>query len=140
MMSVDSYLEHAKKQREFVREHRYSPYFWGNSTCDEILKNMDLSLLNLCKAVLLQNNIDFTGRADEEIITYVSSNSTYSRYIDSVKSYQSLWRHAARRRDRNSRNYHLACTASALETFEDFIRSSYNNSPTHKCRIYRNWG
>ena len=88
----------------------------------------------------IKNNIDFNGRADEEIITYVSSNSTYSRYIDSVKGYQSLWRHAARRRDRNSRNYHLACTASALKTFEKFIRDSYNNSPTHKGRIYRNWG
>ena len=140
MMSVDSYLMHAKKQREFVEEHRYSPYFWGNDTCDEILKNMELSLLNLCKAVLLENNIDFSGRGDNEIVDYVSTHPTYSRYIDNVRGYQSLWQHAARRRDRNSRNYNLACTASALESFEDFIRSSYNNSPTHKGRIYRHWG
>ena len=53
MMSVESYLEHAKKQREFVSGHRYSPYHWGNSTCDEILKNMDLALSAGIKQVLI---------------------------------------------------------------------------------------
>ena len=125
MMSASSYLEHAKQQREFVKEHRYSPYFWGNSTCDEILKNMNLSLLNLCKAVLCCHNINFNGRTEDEIIDYVYSNGLYTSEISSVRGYQSLWRHAARRRDRTSRNYHLACTANSLETFEMHIRSNF---------------
>ena len=43
MMSAKSYIEHAKQQRIFVESYRYSPYWWGNSDCDEIVKNMDLS-------------------------------------------------------------------------------------------------
>lgn len=138
MMSVESYLEHAKKQREFVSEHRYSPYHWGNSTCDEIVKNMDLALLNLCKAVLMLHNIDFAGRSDEDIVKYVSTNPHYYHYIDIVLGCQNLWKHAAKRRDRNSRNYNLARTTSALETFENDIRESYK--PSNGSRIIRKFG
>lgn len=126
MMSAKSYIEHAREQREFVSSHRYTPYFWGNSTCDEIIKNMNLSLLNLCKAVLCYSGIDFNGKTEEEIVNYVYSNGIFHSDISSILGHKQLWEHAARRRDRNSRNYQLALTANYLEHLENIIIREYN--------------
>lgn len=125
MMSVKSYIEHAKQQRIFVESYRYSPYWWGNSDCDEIVKNMDLSLLNLCKAILSSNGIEFNGRTDKEIIDYTSTNGLFHSDISSVLGHKRLWENAARRRDRTSRNFQLGCVANYLESLENHIKREY---------------
>ena len=126
MMSAKSYLDHAKQQRIFVESYRYSPYWWGNSDCDEIEKNMNLSLLNLCKAILLHNNINFNGRTDEEIINYTSTNGLFYSEISSIQGHKRLWEHAARRRDRTSRNFQLGCVVNNLESLENHIKREYS--------------
>lgn len=126
MMSAKSYIDHAKQQRIFVESYRYSPYWWGNSDCDEIVKNMDLALLNLCKAILSSNGIDFNGRTPEEIIKYTSTNGLFYSEISTIEGHRSFWEHAARRRDRTSKNFQLGCVTNCLESLENHIIREYN--------------
>ena len=121
MMSVQSYIDHAKKQMAFVESKRHTYYYWGTAECKEIVNSFHLALLNICKAVLVQNNIDFSGRNDNEIISFVSTNRSYCKYIDLFNTNYSYWEHATRRRDRNSRSYNLAGSLTCLEDFIKYL-------------------
>ena len=119
MLSLNVYLEHYQKQKEFVKSHRDDYYYIGSSEFNDIKRNMKLALLNLCKILLVYNNIPFQEEPEESIITFVASRQNYSQLVYRVKSEIELWEGATRRK--TSRYYYLENVVEALERFENLV-------------------
>lgn len=119
MMSVNGYYEHYKNQKQFVIQHRMGTYWVGNSEYNEIEKNMNLALLNLCKMLLVYNSISFKEQPEEGIIRFVASFPNYADYIHSVKLSMEHWESATRRK--TSRYYYLDNVVEALQNFEKLL-------------------
>lgn len=119
MLSLNTYFEHYQKQKEFVKSHRDDFYYIGSSEFNDIKRNMKLALLNLCKILLVYNNIPFQEEPEESIITFVGSRQNYSLFVHRVKSEIDLWEGATRRK--TSRYYYLDNVVEALENFEKLV-------------------
>lgn len=119
MLSLNTYFEHYKKQKEFIKSHRDGTYYIGSSEFNDIKRNMKLALLNLCKILLVYNNIPFQEEPEESIITFVASRQNYSQLVYRVKSEIELWEGATRRK--TSRYYYLENVFEALERFENLV-------------------
>lgn len=119
MLSLNTYFEHYKKQKEFIKSHRDGTYYIGSSEFNDIKRNMKLALLNLCKILLVYNNIPFQEEPEESIITFVASRQNYSQLVYRVKSEIELWEGATRRK--TSRYYYLENVVEALERFENLV-------------------
>lgn len=119
MLSLNTYFEHYKKQKEFIKSHRDGTYYIGSSEFNDIKRNMKLALLNLCKILLVYNNISFQEEPEESIITFVASRQNYSQLVYRVKSEIELWEGATRRK--TSRYYYLENVVEALERFENLV-------------------
>ena len=119
MLSLNTYFEHYKKQKEFIKIHRDGFYYIGSSEFNDIKRNMKLALLNLCKILLVYNNIPFQEEPEESIITFVASRQNYSQLVYRVKSEIELWEGATRRK--TSRYYYLENVVEALERFENLV-------------------
>ena len=119
MLSLNTYFEHYKNQKEFVISHRDGTYYIGSSEFNDIKRNMKLALLNLCKILLVYNNIPFQEEPEDSIITFVASRQNYSQLVYRVKSEIELWEGATRRK--TSRYYYLENVVEALERFENLV-------------------
>ena len=119
MLSLNTYFEHYKNQKEFIKSHRDGTYYIGSSEFNDIKRNMKLALLNLCKILLVYNNIPFNEEPEDSIITFVASRQNYSQLVYRVKSEIELWEGATRRK--TSRYYYLENVVEALERFENLV-------------------
>lgn len=119
MLSLNTYFEHYKKQKEFIKSHRDGTYYIGSSEFNDIKRNMKLALLNLCKILLVYNNIPFQEEPEESIITFVGSRQNYSIFVNRVKSEIDLWEGATRRK--TSRYYYLDNVVESLDNFEKLV-------------------
>ena len=119
MLSLNTYFEHYKNQKEFIKSHRDGTYYIGSSEFNDIKRNMKLALLNLCKILLVYNNIPFNEEPEDSIITFVASRQNYSQLVYRVKSEIELWESATRRK--TSRYYYLENVVEALERFENLV-------------------
>lgn len=119
MLSLNVYFEHYQKQKEFIKSHRDGTYYIGSSEFNDIKRNMKLALLNLCKILLVYNNIPFNEEPEDSIITFVGSRQNYSLLVHRVKSEMELWEGATRRK--TSRYYYLENVVEALDNFEKLV-------------------
>ena len=119
MLSLNVYFEHYQKQKEFIKSHRDGTYYIGSSEFNDIKRNMKLALLNLCKILLVYNNIPFNEEPEDSIITFVGSRQNYSLLVHRVKSEMELWEGATRRK--TCRYYYLENVVEALDNFEKLV-------------------
>ena len=125
MLSAQSYIDKIHISRDYVFNHRLLRYRTDFSTYQDLKKNSESMIINLCKLVFVLSDIRFQGRSDNEIIRYVMTNYHFGCYISEYLDCFHNWVFFSQRNDERNKEKYLRAVVGYSEVIENEIIDAF---------------